>query len=655
MRLADARVLIMVDVPQGVPVGALQEPGTLGVLGDEGGRIPLDAGLHGLELRKRGGSQVVPSVEPGLHLLRHRLGPGVIAIGLGGALQVQEDLGHLVDVGCSHRVGGELGAEVRELLLDIGRLVVLPCRAAAVHTLHVAGQLAQGVGALRLLARVVIDVAEGLLPHLVGMLGRAPQVPSEVRGHEDALFGRLRLLHRVDDDALDLARLEIGAEEVVVSAHMQGVLVVVRAGPVDPHEGSDARIVLEGGGEGVVDLAPDLAAGVDHLDVLAKGAVPVLTVAHVVHRAEDQRVLKTGVLGGAVGILLVLELAKPCGRIVEEPLVKLARVIIRALVGAELIPGIVGEDRDLARARINHLEELGLHDLEGLVVVVLGDGVVHEGVQRVNEAHFGLVARLCEGFDLLVDLRLGVFLTPLGVVLGVVLGGVEVGVQLVVAAPLHQRHAVAGAPGIAVVTLDEAAGDHVGVIAGNQGAQRAIGILLQDLEDRRQAVERRIGILAQDDDAIGGAILGGKERDQVRIGLLEQTSIVGQLLRIHELLDIRVNLLARTVHADEHRSAVCRHGVRALDFLGFELDRLLEARLGLGVDAVFDNRRHAIGELNRALLVDDLLRCWEYLIIALLSMRSNGREQRSHAGRRRYSERGDPATRTLLHPASSIG
>ena len=655
VRLADARVLIMVDVPQGVPVGTLQEPGALGVLGDEGGRIPLDAGLHGLELGERRGGQVIPSVEPGLHLLRHRLGPGVLAIGLGGALQVQEDLGHLVDVGCGHRIGGELGTEVRELLLDIGRLVVLPCRASAVHALHVAGQLAQGVGALRLLARVVINVAEGLLPHLVGMLGGAPQIPSEVRGHEDALLGRLGLLHRVDDDALDLARLEIGAEEVVVSAHVQGVLVVVRAGPVDPHEGSDTRIVLEGGGEGVVDLAPDPAAGVDHLDVLAKRAVPVLTLAHVGDGAEDQRVLEAGVLGRAVGILLVLELAKPCGRFVEEPLVKLARVIIRALVRTELIPGIVGEDRDLARARIDHLEELGLHDLEGLIVVVLGDGVVHEGVQRVNETHLGLVARLCEGLDLLVDLRLGVFLTPLSVVLGVVLGGVEVGVELVVAAPLHQRHAVAGAPGIAVVALDEAAGDYVGVIAGNQGAQRAIVILLQDLENRRQAVERRIGILAQNDDAISGAILGGKERDQVRIGPLEQLGIVGQLLGVHELLDIRVDLLARTVHADQHRGAVRRDGVRALDALGLELDRLVETGLGVAVDAGLDDRGHGIGELNRSLLIGDLLRCWEYLIIALLSMRSNGREQRSHAGRRRYSERGDPATHTLLHPASSIG
>ena len=105
VRLADARVLIMVDVPQGVPVGTLQEPGALGVLGDEGGRIPLDAGLHGLELGERRGGQVIPSIEPGLHLLRHRLGPGVLAIGLGGALQVQEDLGYLVDIGCGHRVG----------------------------------------------------------------------------------------------------------------------------------------------------------------------------------------------------------------------------------------------------------------------------------------------------------------------------------------------------------------------------------------------------------------------------------------------------------------------------------------------------------------------------------------------------------------------
>ncbi len=76
------------------------------------------------------------------------------------------------------------------------------------------------------------------------------------------------------------------------------------------------------------------------------------------------------------------------------------------------------------------------------------------------------------------------------------------------------------------------------MVAGDQGAQRAIGVLLQDLVDRRQAVERRVGVLAQDDDAVGSAVLGGEERDQVRIGLLKQLGVVSELPALDELLDI---------------------------------------------------------------------------------------------------------------------
>ena len=583
--LAHTRLLIMVDVPQLMVVRAIECGRALGEQRNQLGIVARKGCLDRIQLGDGGAGEVVPGVHPGLHLLEHGGGPRLLAEGLGVLLDLLEDGDHLIAIARRDGVGRELGAEGGERVLDVRGLAVLPRGAAAVHALHVAGQVMQGVGALRGNRGVVVDVAERLLPRLVGVSLGLPEVPGEVRVHEDALLGGLGLLHGVDDDALDLARLEVGAQEVVVAAHVQGVLVVVGAWPVDPHERGHAGVPLERRGEAVVDLAPHAAAGVDDLHGLGQLAVPALTVAHVVHGAEDERVLEAGVLERAVGVLGLLLLVQPVGHL-------LAQLDVEVLA---LVARVVRQDRDLANPVVHDLSELVLEHLHGGIVVAVRDGIAHERVQREHEAALGLVARLGEGLDLVLELLLGVQLAPLGVVLGIVLGGVEVGIELIVAAPLHQVHAVLGAPRVAVVALDEAAGDDVGVVAHREGAQRVALDLLENLVQRGQAVERGVGVAAQHDDLARVVALCRQCRQQIGVGLVEQAVRIGELALLYELLNMTVNRTLGSLDTNEQRCTltlgngfVCR-SLHALEF-----ERLVQTGLGLGVDAGLHDRRDVL-------------------------------------------------------------
>ena len=609
--LTHARLLIVVDVPQLVVVRLVQLGRALGELGDQLGIVAGEGGLHRVELGDGRGREIVERLHPRHHLLEHGRGARMLGERLGVLLDLLKDRDHLVAILCGHRVGLELGAEVRQIVLDVVGLAALPRGAAAVHAAHVHGDVVQGVRALIRDGRVVVDVAKGLLPRLVGVLLGLPQVPREVGVHEDALLGGLGLLHGVDHNALDLTRLEVGAQKAVVAAHVQGVLVVVGARPVDPHKGSHTGVALERRGELVIDLAPHAAAGVDDLDRLGQIAVPSLAIAHVVHRAEDERVLEAGVLERAVLLGGLLLLVQPVGHLAAE-----LDVEVLALIG-----GVVSQDGDLAHAVIHDLGELVLEDLDGLLVVVLRDRVTHERVQGEHKAALGLVARLGERLDLFAQLVLRIQLAPLGVVLGVVLGRVEIRVQLVVTAPRHEVHAVLGTPRVAVVALDKAAGDDVGVVAHREGAQRAALDLLQNLVQRGESVVRGVRVLAQHDDLIGRLAVRRQGCQQVGIGLFKQPVGVGELALLHELVDVRVDNALGTLDAHEDRGARLRDGValRALDAL--ERERLVQTRGGIGVKTGLEDRRDVLVYGHLALCVRDGLRRGVYLVPTLGRLR----------------------------------
>ena len=186
---------------------------------------------------------------------------------------------------------------------------------------------------------------------------------------------------------------------------------------------------------------------------------------------------------------------QPVGHVLAEP----------GIQSAALVAGIVGEDGDLANAMIHNLGELLLEDGDGCIVIGARNGVVHKRVKCKHKAALGAITGLGERLDLLGQLLLGVKLTPLGIVLGIILGGIHISVELIVAAPLHKVNAVLGAPRIAVVALDKATRHHVRIIGHGKGAQLGIGSLLQNLVKRGQTIVGGVGVLAQNDNAVGGA------------------------------------------------------------------------------------------------------------------------------------------------------
>ena len=444
-------------------------------------------------------------------------------------------------------------------------------------------ELAQSTGALGGNGGVVIDIGERVLPSLIGVLLALPQVPREVGVHEDASLGRLGLLHRVEHDALNLTRLNVGAQSILVAAHGQRVLAVVGARPVDPHKGSNARVPRKGRGKVVVDLAPHATTGIDDLDGLGQVGIPRLAPAHVVHGAEDERVFETRVLKRTVGVLLGLLLVQPVGHILAKPGVQ----------SAALVAGVIGKNGNLADAMIHNLRELLLEDSYGRVVVGARDGVVHKRMKREHKAALGGIAGLGQGLDLLGQLLLGIELTPLGIVLGVILGSIDISVELVVAAPLHKVHTVLGTPRIAVVALDKTARHHVSIVGHGKAAQLGIGSLLQDLIERGQAVVGSVGGLAQHNNAVGLVALRRQRGQYIGIGLVKQAFRIGQLAALDELIDIGVDRAARALYTHEHRSHVAlgRNGINVRGVDALQCQGLIQTALGVGIDARL--REHA--------------------------------------------------------------
>ena len=503
-------------------------------------------------------------------------------------------------------------------------------------------ELAQSTGALGGNGGVVIDIGERVLPSLIGVLLALPQVPREVGVHEDASLGRLGLLHRVEHDALNLTRLNVGAQSILVAAHGQRVLAVVGARPVDPHKGSNARVPRKGRGKVVVDLAPHATTGIDDLDGLGQVGIPRLAPAHVVHGAEDERVLKAGILKRTVGVLLGLLLVQPVGHILAKPGVQ----------STALVAGVIGKNGNLADAMIHNLRELLLEDSYGRVVVGARDGVVHKRMKREHEAALGGIAGLGQGLDLLGQLLLGIELTPLGIVLGVILGSIYISVELVVAAPLHKVHTVLGTPRIAVVALDKTARHHVSIVGHGKAAQLGIGSLLQDLIERGQAVVGSVGGLAQHNNAVGLVALRRQRGQYIGIGLVKQAFRIGQLAALDELIDIGVDRAARALNTHEHRSHVAlgRNGINARGVDALQCQGFIQTALGVGIDARLREHAYLGAQGLRALAVHHAMGRGIQLIVGrcLLGIGLQ-RNQAAQAGKRNCHNSEQLGTHPFLH------
>ena len=427
------------------------------------------------------------------------------------------------------------------------------------------GQLTQSVGGVIGDDGVVVHTGKGGIPSLVGLLLALPDVPGIAGVAEDGHLAGLRLLHGVEHDALDVVRVDPDLEEVGVTAHDQVLLGVVGAGPVDPHVGTAAGVLGEGAGEVVGHLAPDLTTGHDDLHVLGELGIVGLAPAHVLLGAERQGLLQIGVS--------LLHLLEPLGHVVEEA----------DIIGASHIPGVVSQNGDLTHTGSDDLGKLVLHDLQISLVVLLGvkaHSVVHKGVQSKHKAALGGVAGLSQGLDLGLQLLLGVQLTPVGVVLGVVLGGVEVRVELVVAAPSHQIDPVLGAPGVAVVALDEATAGHVGPVLHMELLDGVAVHLGEHMVQSGQAIEAGVGVTAQHGDHTVLVV------QDIGIQLVKQP--VGGHLQV--LLGVAVHIAAGAVDTHQNVGLAADHLVRGgVGDVPLQVQHLVQAVLGVLVDAVLEH------------------------------------------------------------------
>ena len=462
------------------------------------------------------------------------------------------------------------------------------------------------------------------------MVVARPVVPGEVGVEEDADLAGFGLLHGVDHAADERTGGDVGAQSVLVAAHGEMVARVIGARPVDPHEGGDARLARERLDRGAIGLAPHAGAGHDGLHVRGQLVVPVLARLRVVCGDERDRVLETRILGRAVLVLHRLQLVQPVGEVVEQ-----LDVVARARIAC-----VVGTQHDLTAAGIDDLQVLRLQDLEvGLVAAAERDRVVHERMQRVDEAALRIVAGLRQRGDLL-DLLIGIQRAPLGVMLGIVLGSVDVGVLLVVAAPAHQLDAVLGAPGITVIALDEAAGLHVRPVVDGQGAHRAALDLLENLEQRAQTVESRVGVATQNHDARGRGIGLRLNGQIVGVGLGEKLRLRAHRPRGRQLVDGAL----RAADADEHLGArgVAAGSLRLPGRDVLQCEHLVEAAFGLLVDAGLHDDVHGVGQRHLTRAVLERLRSGVHLVCLLGhgGCRGGDERRREHAERRRERDGG---------------
>ena len=607
----------------------------LRVLAHERVLVTVQVTAQRAEVAQAGVHAVGPKADPRVDLRAQGGIARVLRIRARRGQELLEECLDLVDVGNLDAAVLNLGPKGVEHGLDRLGLAGLERHAATLVPLHVLGQYTERVGGVGVGRGIVVHEAERVAPHLVGMVVARPVVPREVSVEEDAHLAGLGLLHGVDHAAHEGTGRDVGAECVLVAAHGQVVARVVRARPVDPHEGSNARAGLEGVDSGLIRFAPHLLTGCNDTDVLGQCVVPRAACTSVVVLVLDKRnrVLEARVLERTVLVLHLLQVMQPVRQIRKQTLVV---VRTRAV-------GIVGAQHDLAAACIDDLQVLCLERREiALIRRAERDWAVHERVQRVHEAALGLVTRLCQLREL-GDLLGGVKIAPLRVVLGIVLGRVDVGVLLEEATPAHELHAVLGAPRVAVVALDEAARLDVRPVVHRESGKRTALDLLEHLVQRAQAIEGGIGVTTNDDDAGRSVLALGQNRDEVGVRLLEQIGLRSYGAALHELVDRALGAVDANEHLDSVGVLAWRINLVGLDLL--ESQDVVQALLGLGIDTGVEHHVDGFGQGHLALAVLDGVRGWVHLV----GLGGKRRRRRRHERQRRTGSEHEPTECTSPH------
>ena len=348
-------------------------------------------------------------------------------------------------------------------------------------------QFSERSGSLVLHCRIVIHIFERIIPRLVRLIFRLPDIPGIACISEDRDLAGLRLLHRVEHDALDLRRIHARVEERRIPAHDQVVLRIVCTRPVDPHVRSAACSICKCLCKAVAYFSPDPSAGHNDLHVLRELLIIALSVVHIFYRTERKGLLQVRIL--------LAHLSQPLCHIIEE-----TDIVVRPRIRC-----VVRQDRHLSYTGFDHLLELRLDDREVFLIMLLRvkpDRIVHECMERKYKPALRFIARIRERFDQCLDLLIRIKCPPLCVVLRIVLRCVEIGIQFVVSSPFHQVDPVLRGPRIPVVSFDKSAARHIRPVFDMEASDRLAVHLLHDVVQRCQSVEARVCIRAEDCDHI---------------------------------------------------------------------------------------------------------------------------------------------------------
>ncbi len=292
-------------------------------------------------------------------------------------------------------------------------------------------------------------------------------------------------------------------------------------------------------------------------------------IVHCVVNRIQLRIRRSHVAGRAVEQIRLqirvrlLHLIEPCIHVCQKPRHVRCRFSRRVIL----------QDRDLADTGLDHLGKFVLKNLNLALIdgVRQVDGIVHKGMQRVNEKALALVSRLSQPGNLL-QILFRIQGTPFGIVIGIILRCKHVLVHLDLTAELHQIHPVVHGPGVSVVAFDKSAELHLRVIPDGQLTHAFSVQLLEDPLQRGHTVVGSVHVLTQDHDILSV--------DPQGIGII---LFIKRSFRA-VCLSVNIRLITGTVHTHDQ---VCAPRQRDNTFFQSQhLQRIVNPLFRISVDVL---------------------------------------------------------------------